>query len=107
MKKLQNEKKLHKKKNGNKLILFLVAIFFLLCTIRIFVANRLVDHSVKLHELELASDSLTRENKEMETQLANLTSLTYLREKALNLGFVENPKTIYVVKNLPVAAKLP
>lgn len=95
MKKLQSEKKLQQKKKGNKIIYLLVGIFVALCAGRIFVANRLVDFSERLHNLDMKEARLLTEQEALSVQYSQVSSLTILREKALASGFVANPKVIY------------
>lgn len=107
MKKLLAEKQLQQKKQGSKIIYIIVALFVLLSVVRIFVANRLVDYSQKLHEMDLKESELTIENSKLVLAFAKLSSLSILKEKALISGYIESPKTSYIDPVLKVAVKLP
>lgn len=96
MKKLLAEKQLEQKKKGSKIIYVIVALFVLLSVVRIFVANRLVDYSQKLHVMEIKENDLTIENSKLSLTYAKFSSLAYLKDKALNSGFIETTKISYI-----------
>ncbi|MDO8515155.1 MAG: hypothetical protein Q7S14_01520 [bacterium] len=96
MKKLIAEKQLEQKKKGSKIIYAIITLFVLLSVVRIFVANRLVDYSQKLHEMEIKENELLVENSKLSLTYAKLSSLVSLKEKALNSGFVETTKISYI-----------
>lgn len=95
MKKLLAEKQLEQKKKGSKIIYVIIALFVLLSVVRIFVANRLVDYSQKLHTLEVKESELTTENAGLFLQYAKFSSLSFLKDKALKTGFIETTKVTY------------
>lgn len=107
MKKLLAEKQLQKKKQGSKIIYVIAALFVLLSVVRIFVANRLVDYSQKLHEMEVKETNLTNENSKLLLTFAKLSSMTNLKDKAISYGYRESPKTSYIDPVFKMAVKFP
>ena len=107
MKKLKKELEFKQKKAGSNTILVLVACFIFLSVVRIFVANRLVDFSKKAYDLNLIEGRLQSENQELDVVLSKKSSLSYITERAKDLGFTESPKVVFAKNNPAVAAKLP
>lgn len=87
-----------------KLIAFLFATFFVLLVARVYFSNQLAVSGglVSINEDKLSQ--LSKENYEIENRLSELSSLSYIESKAVQLGMVKVTK-MEVLKNGSVALK--
>lgn len=96
MKKLQKEIDLKKDKRSYFLTVAILLVFALVSVVRIIVANRLVEASDRLHNLEIKEFQLTAQNQKLVQEIGQTISLNSLLEKAKNLGLVSPTKILYL-----------
>lgn len=89
MKRLKLEEEGHFQKNSRRLVFFLVFLFAGLSVLRIFVANRVVDSSEKMRQLDQKIAILTEENQTLAEKFRSLSSTNLLEQKAIAAGFVK------------------
>ncbi len=107
MKKLYLEQQQKRDRRGLWTTAVILLILGLVCTIRIMVANQLVEASEKLHRLETRRAELLAQKELLSQQVTAAKSLVKIRIEASAMGFVPAEKAVYVNISLPLAAKLP
>ncbi|MEK7565598.1 MAG: hypothetical protein AAB506_00960 [Patescibacteria group bacterium] len=96
MKKLQKEIDLKKDKRSYFLTVIILLIFGFVSIVRIAVANRLVEASDRLHNLEVRENILAVQNQKLSQEVRQTISLNYLEQKAKSLGLVSPQKVLYL-----------
>lgn len=107
MRKLKKETEIKKSKNRNLLTMVVCAVFVLASILRILVANRSIEYSDKLHKLEITANKLKAENEKLAQQLESESSLSKIKQKAKEMGFISISSVVYVSISTPLALRLP
>ena len=106
---MRQQKELQKTKKtfGQNVFLgILIAFTGLILSLRLFLANNLVDKSVELAKLNKQIDALETEKSKLSSQNRTLTSFVVLQNKAMQLGFVKTDHYSYLPETAAVATNL-
>jgi hypothetical protein len=107
MQKLQAEQNYHQEKVSGLIVLLLVIVVGLLTAGRVFMANRLVETSQTLKNLDLEIIKLEAENEILAKDLRAQESMTIVEKKVTALGFIPAKVTAHLIGPAKVAFKLP
>lgn len=106
MKKLIAEQNTKKDRFARIALLFLLFFVSTLLIAKVVMANRLVEASGKLRDLDRKISQLSTTNDELSESVRSASSLTRLESVAQSMGFVKNQKFAVIKASGSVALKL-
>ncbi len=87
---------------SNTLLLLSSVIFFCSLFGQIYVTNKLAVKGKEMVELESKKISLEKQISELQLEQTSLTSLSYIEQEALKMGFIKNSSYVSTIQ--PVSA---
>lgn len=106
MKQQRDLQKSEKNIRQNVFLGILIAFTGLILSLRLFMANNLVDQSVELSKLNRQIDLLETENNTLTQQNRDLTSFAAISNRAQALGFSRTEHYSYISNSETVASSL-
>ncbi len=91
------------KHRPTKLLKFSLVVIGLLLSAQIFVSNQLASYGERLAKTEQEITRLREINLQLRNQVASASAMLTLKQKAFELGFVENATPVYFSPEFPVA----
>ena len=107
MKKLQTEQYHQKEKLSGLVVLCLFAMVGILAGGRVFMANRLVEASQNLRNMDREITRLESENEILVKEVRSKQSMEAVEKRVEALGFAQNSRLVYVTRPVEVAFKSP
>ena len=107
MKKLQTEQYHQKEKLSGLVVLCLFALVGILAGGRVFMANRLVEASQNLRNMDREITRLESENEILVKEVRSKQSMEAVEKRVEALGFAQNYRLVYVTRPVEVAFKSP
>lgn len=103
---MMKKKNLTEKEKKNTVWVVILSVLSLVVTVQLLTSNYLAGKGERLASLEKKASALERENRELQEELSQKSSLTKLAVDAQSSGFAKPENILYLDTSLPVAALL-
>jgi len=88
---------------NKKLVAFLFLISIVLVLVKIFLASQLAVEGERIQKINEQKEALQEDNQKLRNQIADVSSLGLIEDKATKKGFIKLSKIDFVILSRPVA----